>query len=114
MGMNGIPFFEVELGIAISVLVLGVAMAADKKLPTYLAMIAVAFFAVFHGHAHGTEMPEAYAPALYATGFVAGTSAIHLVGVLIGVVANKFSTGPHFLRSMGAAIAIIGGYLIFA
>lgn len=112
MGMNGVPFFSVELGIALSVLVLGVAIAADKKLPTFLAMIAVGFFALFHGHAHGTEMPEVAQPALYAAGFVTGTALIHVAGVGIGFMSKSFATGPQLLRYVGAGIAGIGFHII--
>ncbi|WFB36161.1 HupE/UreJ family protein [Kiritimatiellota bacterium B12222] len=112
MGMNGVPFFSVELGIALSVLVLGIALAAEKKLPTYLAMLAVGFFAIFHGHAHGTEMPEMGEPVFYAVGFVIGTALIHFSGVSVGVIAQNFSKGPQFLRYLGAGIAGIGFHLI--
>lgn len=112
MGMNGVPFFSVELGIALSVLVLGVAIAADKKLPTPLAMLAVGFFALFHGHAHGTEMPEIATPVLYASGFIAGTALIHIAGVIIGLVSKSISSGPQFLRYVGAGIAGIGLHII--
>lgn len=112
MGIYGVPFLSVELGIAVSVLVLGIALAAEKKLPTSLAILAVAFFALFHGHAHGTEMPEIAAPALYALGFIIGTAAIHTAGVLIGLIAKGFTNGPHLLRYLGASIAGIGFHLI--
>jgi urease accessory protein len=112
MGMNAVPFYSVELGIAISVLVLGIALVAEKKLPTWLAMLSVGFFALFHGHAHGTEMPEIGAPALYALGFVTGTAVIHIVGVFIGVFSKSFSSGPQLLRYVGAGIAGIGFHII--
>lgn len=112
MGMYGLPFFSVELGIAVSVLVLGIALAAEKKMPTALAMLAVGFFALFHGHAHGTEMPEIASPALYALGFISGTAAIHAAGVLVGVIAKTYPSGPHLLRYIGAGIAGIGFHLI--
>ena len=112
MGMNNIPFFPVELGIAVSVLVLGVAIAADKKLPTLVAMIAVGFFALFHGYAHGIEMPEVATPLLYAAGFTIGTALIHIAGVIIGIASKSFSSGPQLLRYIGAGIAGIGFHII--
>lgn len=114
MGMNYISLFSVELGIAVSVLVLGIAIAAEKKLPTLLAIIAVGFFALFHGHAHGTEMPEIATPLPYASGFITGTALIHVAGVVIGIVSKRFSAGPQLLRYMGAAIAGIGFHIIVA
>lgn len=114
MGIYGVPFFSVELGIAVSVLALGVALAAEKKLPMFWTMFAVGFFALFHGHAHGVEMPEIAAPALYALGFLVGTAAIHITGVLVAVVSNLYKQGPQFLRYLGAGIAGIGLHLIIA
>jgi len=114
MGMNDVPLFSVELGIAASVLALGIALAADKKMPHVVAMIFVAFFAVFHGHAHGTEMPYLAEPALYSLGFVVGTAGIHIAGVAIGLLAEKAKQGPQMLRYVGAAIAGIGFHLIVA
>jgi len=112
LGMNGISFFSVELGIAFSVLVLGVAIAADRKLPTVLAMLAVGFFALFHGHAHGTEMPEVATPVLYASGFIVGTALIHVAGVFVGHASKYLPTGPQFLRYIGAGIAGIGFHIV--
>ena len=112
LGINGIPIFSVELGIALSVLVLGIAIAADKKLSPLLAMVFVGFFAIFHGHAHGTEMPYLSKPVFYAGGFVVGTAGIHIAGVLIGIVAERFKQGGQLLRYIGAGMAGIGFHLI--
>jgi urease accessory protein len=92
--------------------VLGIALAAEKKFPTWLAMLSVGFFALFHGHAHGTEMPEVGAPALYALGFVVGTALIHITGLFIGIFSKSFFYGPQLLRYVGAGIAGIGFHLI--
>lgn len=112
LGILGIPFFSVELGIALSVFVLGIALAAEKKLPTLFAMVFVGLFAIFHGHAHGTEMPTLAQPVLYVSGFVVGTIGIHITGVLIGIFSKKISDGPQLLRYLGAGIAGIGFYLV--
>lgn len=112
LGINGVPLFSVELGIALSVLALGVAIALEKKLSSLLAMIFVGFFAIFHGHAHGTEMPSLSKPLFYACGFVVGTAGIHVVGVLIGIIADKLKDGGQLLRYFGAGIAGIGFHLI--
>lgn len=113
LGIQGVPLFSVELGIAFSVFALGIALAADKKLPPILAMIFVGIFAIFHGHAHGTEMPHLVKSELYALGFVAGTALIHVAGVLIGMFSHKMRSGPQLLRYLGASIAGIGFYIIF-
>jgi urease accessory protein len=113
LGISGINIISVELGIALSVLALGISIASEKKLPPYLAMAFVAVFAIFHGHAHGAEMPYLAKPALYAAGFVVGTAAIHIAGVFIGLAAEKLLNGHQLLRYLGASIAGIGFYLTF-
>lgn len=112
LGIQGIPLFSVELGIAFSVLALGIALAAEKKLPPVLAMVFVGFFAIFHGHAHGTEMPNLAEPMLYALGFVVGTAEIHIVGVMLGIYAQRNPNRMQMLRYVGAGIAGIGFHLI--
>ncbi|NIL95428.1 MAG: urease accessory protein UreJ, partial [Woeseiaceae bacterium] len=103
----------VESGIALSVTVLGVALAADKNMAVVWAMLFVGFFAIFHGHAHGTEMPDIAEPLLYGSGFVLGTAIIHLSGVFIGLASNKIAKGPVLLRFSGAGIAVIGLTMLF-
>ena len=112
LGIKRIALLSVELGIAFSVLALGVALAAERKLSPILAMIFVGCFAIFHGHAHGTEMSSMAEPVLYACGFVTGTTVIHIAGVLIGVFSTKTSHGVQLLRYAGAGIAGIGFHLL--
>lgn len=112
MGMQGVPLFSVEIGIALSVLVLGLAIAIDKKIPVAVVMAFVGFFAVFHGHAHGTEMPLILKPYMYALGFMTGTTIIHIVGVIIGEVCKKQPEGKNLLRHIGSGIAGIGIHLL--
>jgi urease accessory protein len=112
VGMLDITIPAVEYGIAFSVLILGAALALGKKMTPMLAMAGVAFFAIFHGHAHGTEMPELAEPLPYALGFLLGTSGIHLAGVLVGGVATKIKDGPEIIRFVGAGIAGVGIYIL--
>ena len=112
LGMQGVNLIAVEVGIAFSLVVLGIALAAEKKLPTYLAMIAVGVFAVFHGHAHGAEMPVIMTPVVYAAGFVVGTATIHILGVSIGIICDRCHQAG-FLRYVGAGIAGIGIHLVY-
>ena len=112
LGINRVPIFSVELGIAFSVLALGIAIALEKKLSPILAMVFVGFFAIFHGHAHGTEMPSLSKPVFYACGFVIGTAGIHVGGVLIGIIAERLEEGKQLLRYAGAGIAGVGFHLI--
>jgi len=112
LGMVGIPFFSVEIGIALSVLLLSLAIAIDAKLPLILSMVGVGFFALFHGHAHGEEMPTSAAPYLYALGFVAGTALIHLLGVLLGWIVSRIPFRTTVFRVSGATLAILGIYFL--
>jgi len=98
----------VETGIAISVLGLGLVIAADRNLPIATAMVAVAFFGTMHGYAHGQEIPDVARPLVYASGFLSGTAIIHLVGVLIGDQARRYRLGRPVLRVVAVAIAVTG------
>jgi urease accessory protein len=84
LGILGLPLPFVEYGIALSVVVLGVALLARRKLPIAAAMAFVGLFALFHGHAHGTELPELSETALdviaYVFGFLVATASLHLIG----------------------------------
>lgn len=106
--MMGMPFFVVETGIALSVLVLGIAIASDKRMPTLLSMVCVGFFATFHGYAHGMEMPDLAQPLLYAVGFVLATAFLHVAGIAVGQVAGKIKRGDSLLRYTGAGVAGFG------
>ena len=113
IGTRNIGLPGVEYGIAVSVLILGVALALEKKLPVVWAMICVGFFAMFHGHAHGTEMPKIVDPLVYAVGFLLGTAGIHITGVLVGIFANKTAKGHAILRYVGAGISGVGVHIIY-
>ena len=113
IGLKAIGLPGVEYGIALSVLVLGFALAMDKKLQPTWAMIGVGFFAIFHGHAHGTEMPAIVKPIIYALGFLLGTAALHVAGVLIGLFSNKTLRGAAILRYVGAGISGVGVHIIY-
>ena len=112
LGMQDVQLPYVELGIASSVLALGVAVAVKKK-PYLILAILVGFFAIFHGHAHGAEMPDLAKPTLYASGFLSGAASIHFAGVLVGVLLVRFSQGAQLLRYLGAGVAGIGFHLIY-
>jgi urease accessory protein len=108
LGIINIGELPVELGIAFSLVLLGAVIAAERKLPVLLAMITVGFFAVFHGYAHGAEMPSTAEPVAFALGFLLGTAIIHIAGVVIGDIARRYQKGPAVLRVGGAAIVLIG------
>ena len=111
LGIAGIPLPLVEIGIAGSVIALGSAIAFNWRAPLAVAIGIVAFFGVFHGHAHGTELPTAASPAAYAAGFVMATGGLHLVGIAIGLV-KRWKHGAKMLRACGGAIAVTGVWII--
>ena len=115
LGVMGIPIpvFSVELGIATSVLVLGITIASTRELPLILIMLFVSFFAIFHGHAHGIEMPDINLPEWYVFGFITGTALLHIFGVVIGLLSHKNQLSEHLLRHVGSGIAGIGFSLIY-
>ena len=113
IGVKGIEIPGVEYGIALSVLILGFSLAMEKKLLPVWAMLGVGFFAMFHGHAHGTEMPKIVTPLVYALGFLLGTAGIHVCGVLLGVIANRTAKGTEILRFVGAGISGVGVHILY-
>lgn len=108
LGMRIIGDYPIETGIVLSVVLLGAAIGLGKKVPIYVAMIFVGFFAIFHGYAHGAEMPEAVVPYAYALGFLSGTALIHILGVLIGHFLSKGKSSKKILKMIGWAIAAVG------
>jgi urease accessory protein len=111
MGMLHIPLPPVELGIAASVLFLGAAIALRVRLPLWAAALAVGFFAIFHGYAHGQELPVAADPTGYSVGFVMATGLLHVLGIGLGVfVANP--RGALAVRGLGGGIAAAGVYFL--
>jgi urease accessory protein len=113
LGMAGTPLPLVELGIGLSVVVIGGLVALGLRLPTALAMTIAAVFAVFHGHAHGTEMSPGASALGYGLGFMAATALLHASGLLAGRgFARLATTGGGLTRASGAAIAALGALII--
>jgi len=113
LGLIDIGLSATELGIAISLVILGSVIAAERSISIRVAMIGVGFFAIFHGYAHGAEMPDTAQPFLYALGFLVGTALIHIAGVVIGDIARHYERGKIILRGGGALIAVIGLLYVF-
>jgi len=111
-GLLGIPLPGVEVGIALSALALGLAVATSWRPPLAVAALLVAAFAVFHGHAHGTELPEGQSGLTYSIGFVVATGLLHLAGIGIGVI-HRWPAGQRVLRALGAGVAIGGAYFLW-
>jgi urease accessory protein len=112
LGLVGIALPGVETGIALSVLLLGLMVALEAKPKLALAALLVGTFAVFHGHAHGTELPPGQSGLMYSIGFVVATGCLHGVGILIGVI-NKWPLGKTALRLAGAAVAFAGSSFLW-
>jgi urease accessory protein len=112
LGLIGIPLPGVEIGIAVSAIVLGAMVAFEIRPPIAVAAAIVAFFAVFHGHAHGRELPEGASALLYSVGFVVATGLLHAAGILLGV-AHRWSTGRQALRAAGAGVALAGMFFLW-
>ncbi len=106
-------YMFIEIGIILSVILLGLAIAIEKKLSVFLTMIFVGIFGFCHGTAHGLEMPWASNPILFASGFASGTAILHLFGVGIGHFALKTFFSSILLRVIGLLCAVYGFYLIF-
>jgi urease accessory protein len=107
LGVAGIPVPFIETGIALSGVVLGLLVALMVRTPIAIAAVLVAIFAIFHGYAHGTELPEAANPFAYAIGFVIATGALHLIGIVFGTLTGQ-AWGKWAIRAGGAVIALVG------
>jgi urease accessory protein len=112
MGLLGVPLPAVEIGIAVSAIVLGAMVLAELRPPLAVAAIIVAFFAVFHGHAHGRELPEGASALLYSLGFVVATGLLHAAGILLGV-ARRWPDGRQVIRVAGGGIALAGLFFLW-
>ncbi len=110
VGMSGAQLPLTETGIALSIVVLGGAVALRLAVPVAAAMALVGFFAIFHGYAHGLETPESASGLLYGIGFVAATAALHALGIGIGLALGRFEGGfgRNLVRIAGSASAVIG------
>jgi urease accessory protein len=116
LGMVGVALPAIESVIALSVIVLGAAIALKQNVPVGVAMIFVALFALFHGYAHGAELPANLNTPLdsitYVIGFLVATAGLHVIGALLGTMAERTERGDRTLRFSGALIAMIGVAII--
>jgi urease accessory protein len=112
MGLLGIPVPGVEIGIALSAIVLGTMILAQVRPKLAVAMAMVGVFAIFHGHAHGTELPPGQSGLLYSMGFVIATGCLHAVGIALGLV-NGLPAGNLALRGAGSFIAVMGVFFLW-
>lgn len=108
LGVLGVPVPGIETGIALSGVVLGLMVVFAVRLPLWIAATMVGVFAIFHGHAHGAELPEAANAFAYALGFVVSTGMLHLFGIGFGFLTTV-PRGQYIVRAAGLAIAAVGG-----
>jgi len=107
VGLLGITLPGVEVGIAASAILLGLAVMSALRPPLGAAVVLVAIFGVFHGHAHGTELPIGQSALAYSMGFVIATGCLHGVGIAVGVI-HGWPWGQRLLRVAGGAVALAG------
>jgi urease accessory protein len=107
LGFSGVVLPGVEAGIAASVLALGLLLATAVKVPLSAGIPLAALFAIFHGHAHGTELSAGMSAAPYAAGFMLSTIALNLIGIGLGVTFKRLNAAQ-LLRYSGAAISVCG------
>jgi urease accessory protein len=110
-GVLGVPLPGVEMGIALSAVALGAMVALALRPPLWVAAVLVGAFAIFHGHAHGTELPEAANPLAYGVGFVIATGLLHLSGIVLGLLA-RWPMGLSAVRVGGGVIACVGLFFL--
>ena len=111
LGVMGIPIPSIETGIAVSAIVLGAMVALAVRPPLWIAAVLVGVFAIFHGHAHGTELPGAANPLAYSAGFVISTGMLHLSGIAFGLLV-RWPVGRIAVRTCGVIISLAGvGFL---
>jgi urease accessory protein len=111
LALVGVPLPGIEIGIAISAIGLGLAVCLEAKPSLWIAALLVGVFAIFHGHAHGAELPPGANGIAYSIGFVIATGLLHATGISVGLV-HRWLAGRVALRVAGAAIAVLGlGFL---
>jgi urease accessory protein len=116
LGMAGVPIPYVEVAVALSVVVLGAAVAAQRQWPVVAATALVGVFALFHGHAHGTELAPTVSAGAFTAGFVLATALLHLTGIALGLGVAKLGVKPArvCVQWGGGAIALVGVALLAA
>jgi urease accessory protein len=112
LGLIGIKLPGIELCIALSATALGFSVFREARPKLWIAAIVVGFFAIAHGHTHGTEPPEGASAVLYSIGFVIATGLLHALGIAIGLV-HRWPVGRVALRFAGAVVAMGGVFFLW-
>ncbi len=112
IGLLGLPFPSVEVGVSLSAIVIGFMVLIEARASMKLIVALVGLFALFHGYAHGTELPEGQNGLLYSIGFVVGTGLLHCVGIGLGLL-HRFESGKLVLRGAGSVVMMMGGIFLW-
>jgi urease accessory protein len=111
LGARGVPLPGVEIGVASSAVILGLMILLSARPRIFVAALVIGSFAIFHGYAHGAELPAAAEPLAYGVGFVLVTGLLHACGIVLGL-ADRWPAGVLTLRGTGAVISGVGVYLL--
>jgi len=112
LGLMGVRLPGVEVGVAASAIALGFAVFREARPRLWVAAVAVGFFAIFHGYAHGAELPPGANGLLYSMGFVIATGCLHATGIAIGLI-HQWPAGRVALRAAGACVSMAGVYFLW-
>jgi urease accessory protein len=107
LGILGVPLPGVEIGVAVSAAILGMMVALAARPPLWLASVLVGAFAIFHGRAHGAELPPGADALAFSGGFVVATGCLHLAGIAFGLL-GRWPAGRVAVRAAGGVIAVAG------
>ena len=112
LALVGVPVPAVEIGVALSALLLGGMVAFEARPPLAVAAVLVGMFAIFHGHAHGAELPAGQSGLAYSIGFVVATGCLHGVGITIGLI-HRWNAGRLGLRLAGLCVTVAGAAFVW-
>lgn len=111
LGIIGIPVPAIDIGVALSGIVLGAMVATVSRPPLVVAFFLISIFAIYHGYPHGAALPDFGMPLLYISGFVFSTGLLHLSGVALGLLF-RWRRGQFVVRAAGCVIAVVGAYYL--
>ncbi|HHI4974474.1 HupE/UreJ family protein [Vibrio parahaemolyticus] len=114
MGISSLVVPGVETFIALSVVMMGVMLLRGANMPQKMATTLIMAFAVFHGMAHGAEMPINGQAISYFSGFIVATAGLHIAGIALGEMVMRFAASKRLTKLAGAAIALLGGSFLFS
>jgi urease accessory protein len=112
LGLIGVPLPGSEIAIALSGVCLGAAVLTELRPPLWVAAVLVGIFGLFHGYAHGAELPPGQNALLYSIGFILATGLLHATGITIGLI-HRWPWGQWALRGAGAVVMCGGMFFLW-